>query len=267
MNPLISIIVPCYNQAQYLDECLQSVVNQTYENWECVIVNDGSKDHTAETAKKWVEIDSRFKYVYKENGGLSSARNAGISISKGEFIFPLDSDDKIDFTLIEKIIKGFQQSDRNQLVICGIKFFGSKNEVYYLPSYDYKVLLLQNCFVASSAFRKNDWIKVGGYDENLKSFEDWDFWIRILSKESIVFKINENLFYYRKHETGSLTNRFGIDKNFYNSLYDAIYNKNKSIYDEEFGNPILAFQENIQLKAFKEKVLKLWIYRLYKLIK
>ena len=66
MNPLISVIVPCYNQAQYLDECLQSVLDQTYQNWECIIVNDGSPDHTEEVAKKWTEKDPRFKYLKKE---------------------------------------------------------------------------------------------------------------------------------------------------------------------------------------------------------
>ena len=63
--PLISVVVPCYNQAQYLDECLQSVLNQTYQDWECIIVNDGSSDNTEKIAKKWVSKDPRFKYLYK----------------------------------------------------------------------------------------------------------------------------------------------------------------------------------------------------------
>ena len=92
--PLISVIVPCYNQAQYLDECLQSVLDQTYTDWECIIVNDGSPDNTEDVAKKWVEKDTRFIYLSKENGGLSSARNAGIEIAKGEWILPLDAAEK-----------------------------------------------------------------------------------------------------------------------------------------------------------------------------
>ncbi len=95
MNPLISVIVPCYLQAEYLDECLQSVYDQTYSNWECIIVNDGSLDNTEEIAKRWLEKDNRFRYIYKENGGLSSARNAGIREAKGEWIQFLDSDDMI----------------------------------------------------------------------------------------------------------------------------------------------------------------------------
>ncbi|HAO28647.1 MAG TPA: glycosyltransferase family 2 protein, partial [Chryseobacterium indologenes] len=83
MMPTISIIVPCYNQAIYLDECLQSVLDQTYGNWECIIVDDGSPDNTKEVTEKWIEKDNRFIYLHKENGGLSSARNAGIEAAKG----------------------------------------------------------------------------------------------------------------------------------------------------------------------------------------
>ena len=95
-TPLISVIVPCYNQAQYLDECLQSVLDQTYQNWECIIVNDGSPDNTEEIALQWTAKDPRFTYLKKENGGLSSARNAGIEVAQGEWIQFLDCDDKID---------------------------------------------------------------------------------------------------------------------------------------------------------------------------
>ena len=84
MNPLVSIIVPCYNQAQFLPEALQSVLEQTHTNWECIIVNDGSPDNTEGVAQEWLVKDSRFKYVYKENGGLSSARNAGLDKVVGD---------------------------------------------------------------------------------------------------------------------------------------------------------------------------------------
>ena len=84
-NKKISIIVPCYNQVQYLDECLQSVLDQTYTNWECLIIDDGSPDNTEDLAKIWVEKDERFHYFKKENGGVSSARNFGIEKAKGGY--------------------------------------------------------------------------------------------------------------------------------------------------------------------------------------
>ena len=110
MNSLVSVIVPCYNQASYLGETLHSVFNQTYVDWECIIVNDGSTDHTEEIAVLWCEKDSRFRYLYKENGGLSSARNMGIAVSKGEYIQFLDSDDLIVPEKFQLQIKDLQES-------------------------------------------------------------------------------------------------------------------------------------------------------------
>jgi len=90
---LVSIIIPCYNQANYLTYSLASVLEQTYTNWECIIVNDGATDNTKEVAKEWCAKDNRFVYVEKQNGGLSSARNAGINVAKGDYIQFLDADD------------------------------------------------------------------------------------------------------------------------------------------------------------------------------
>ncbi len=111
-TPLISIIVPCYKQAHFLKESLQSVLEQTYGHWECIIVNDGSPDNTGKVATEWCRKDARFKYLYKENGGLSSARNVGIEASKGTFILPLDADDLLHKNYLKylvPVLKGDQK--------------------------------------------------------------------------------------------------------------------------------------------------------------
>ena len=90
MSYLISVIIPCYNQAHFLDETLNSILTQSYDNWECIIINDGSLDATEKIGLDWSNKDSRFKYVKKENGGLSSARNKGLELAKGDFIQFLD---------------------------------------------------------------------------------------------------------------------------------------------------------------------------------
>ena len=125
-NPIISIIVPCYNQAQFLSEALQSLLEQTYTNWECIIVNDGSPDHTEEVAQEWLKKDERFKYIKKENGGLSSARNAGIEIAKGDFILPLDADDKISQDYILLGLKEFEKDSHLKVVYCKAEKFGNE---------------------------------------------------------------------------------------------------------------------------------------------
>ena len=96
MNELISIIVPIYNVENYLRQCLDSIMNQTYRNFECLLINDGSSDNSEDICREYVSKDSRFRYFEKENGGVSSARNLGIECSGGAYITFIDADDWVD---------------------------------------------------------------------------------------------------------------------------------------------------------------------------
>jgi glycosyltransferase involved in cell wall biosynthesis len=197
-NPKVSIIVPCYNQAQYLQEALQSVLEQTYQNWECIIVNDGSPDDTESIAQEWVSKDSRFVYLCKENGGLSSARNEGIAIAKGEFILPLDADDKIAPKYIELAVASFQEDKSLKVVYCKAEKFGVEKGLWKLSPFSLFDLARFNMIFCSGVYRKEDWELVGGYDVNMiYGLEDWEFWIAILKKEGNVKCLNEVGFYYR----------------------------------------------------------------------
>lgn len=198
MKKLVSIIVPCYNQAQYLDEALQSVLDQSYQNWECVIVNDGSADYTAAVAKQWVEKDIRFVYLKKENGGLSSARNFGIAYAKGEFILPLDADDKIAANYVALAVQSFQEDPSLKVVYCKAGKFGKEFGLWQLPSFSLNNLSRKNLIFCSAFFRKIDWELVGGYDTNMVfGWEDWEFWIAILKNGGNVKCLEEVGFYYR----------------------------------------------------------------------
>lgn len=266
-KPIISVIVPCYNQAQYLKESLESVLKQTYDNWECIIVNDGSSDNTEELSLVWTLKDKRFKYLYKVNGGLSSARNAGIRVSVGQFILPLDADDKIHKTYLQKICEAFQKNPYLELVSSKIQFFGALNNELVLPKYSFTKQLVQNCFVCTSSFKKKSWERINGYDEQMTSFEDWEFWIRLLNEKSKVYKIPETMFFYRKHAQGSLSNVFKKDVEFYYSLYDYVYEKHLPLYKKYFPRPILAFNENLSLKEFNSKIKNTLLFKLYVKIK
>ena len=103
-NPLVSIIIPCYNGAKFISKTLESVCSQTYKNWEAIVVNDGSTDDSAEVLNKWKERDTKILIVKQENQGLSSARNSGIKIAKGDFIYFLDADDLIASEAIEDLV-------------------------------------------------------------------------------------------------------------------------------------------------------------------
>lgn len=198
MKPLLSIIVPCYNQAQYLDECLQSVCNQTFQDWECIIVNDGSPDHTEEVAQPWILKDNRFSYLYSENKGVSNARNIGIEKAKGQFILPLDADDKISNDYTALAINEFQVNKELTLVYCKAKKFGDLNEDWILDDFSLQQLAIDNMIFCSAIYKKTDWEKVGGYDINMiTGLEDWEFWIALLKDNAKVVKLDIFGFYYR----------------------------------------------------------------------
>lgn len=238
MNTLVSIIVPCYKQAHFLKESLQSVLNQNYLNWECIIVNDGSPDNTEEIVLEWCNKDNRFLYLSKENGGLSSARNAGIAISKGEYILPLDADDCIDAAYLSTLVPVLKLDESLAIVSCYSKFFENKvdNIIYELKpkGETYHSILYVNQLVATSLFRRNCWDQVGGYDERMKNgFEDWDFWINI-TKKGWKFKIVPVfLFNYRKSKKSMLIDTINHHAE---TNKEYLCKKHKELYIEDFDN-------------------------------
>ena len=100
-NPKISVILPVYNVEKYLRQCLDSVINQTYKNLEIILVNDGSTDNSGKICEEYALNDERIKVIHKENGGISSARNAAIDIAKGQYITFIDSDDDVELDYID----------------------------------------------------------------------------------------------------------------------------------------------------------------------
>lgn len=200
MTPMISIIVPCYNQAKYMREALDSVLASTLSDWECIIVNDGSKDATLDIAREYETKDPRFVVVDIPNGGLANARNVGILHSHGKYILPLDSDDKIGGKYLELAVTYLEKHPETKVVCCECEYFGDVNGVFTLPAYSYEQLLWQNLFVATSVYRRSDYDQTNGYNTNMKhGHEDWDFWLSLLTPQDDVYRIPEVQFYYRKH--------------------------------------------------------------------
>lgn len=252
---LVSIIVPCYKQAHFLKESLQSVLNQTYKHWECVIVNDGSPDNTAAVAEQWCKKDDRFKYVYKDNGGLSGARNTGIRESKGTFILPLDADDILHKDILLRLVPELEKCKELAIVSCYSIFFKDHvdNVVHRLkPKGDsYLYLLYVNQLVATSLYRKECWEQVGGYDEDMKQgFEDWEFWIAI-TKSGWKYKVVEEfLFYYRKATSSMLVNTIS---NHAETVKQYIITKHREIYIKDFDNCVEVFTYHLKTSRAKEK--------------
>lgn len=233
-----SIIIPCYNQAEYLEEAVLSVIAQTYTNWECFIVNDGSTDNTEEVAIDLKKKDVRIKYLKKENGGLASARNFGINKALGKWILPLDADDKIGDLYLELAYQEIRKNNDIAIIYCKANYFGSVNEEWILPDANFRKLLITNLIFCSAIYKKSDWSKVGGYDIYMKyGVEDWEFWINILKtdKYRIIKKIDYLGFYYRIKDK-SMSTDFRSDKNKKLAMHTYIYEKHKQLYIDNFGS-------------------------------
>jgi glycosyltransferase involved in cell wall biosynthesis len=257
-NPLISIIVPCFNQAEYLDECLQSITNQTYQNWECIIVNDGSPDNTEEVASIWISKDVRFKYLYKENGGLSSARNAGIEKAEGEWIQFLDCD---DYLHQDKFSASLNDADFNTSLIvtnfnllypdkltrkafCDISKYEISFEVI-LSRWDIDFNIPIHC----ALFTKKS---IGDlkFDEFLKSKEDWVFWLNYLDCPRVIKYLKRELVTYRVNP-----NSVGIDP-YLNEianqfLFERLSNVNQKILFKKINYQLLITQQELRKCSYE----------------
>ncbi len=196
-NPKVSVIIPCYNQGQYIEEAVESVLDQTYQDFEIVIVNDGSTDEfTNNLLNNYNKPKTRV--IHTDNQGLASARNNGIKEAKGEYILPLDADDKIGKEYLEEAVKILEANPGIGIVYCKAESFGAVDEKWELPEYSLEEMLIDNIIFCSAFFRKEDWEKVGGYDpEMLFGWEDYDFWLSLIEMEVLVYRIPKVLFYYR----------------------------------------------------------------------
>ena len=252
LSPVISIIVPCYNQAQYLPETLQTVLEQTYANWECIIVNDGSPDNTEEVALEWCGKDDRFKYLKKENGGLSDARNYGIKHSLGKYILPLDSDDKISKDYTKEAIELLEKDPAIKLVFCRAQLFGGDNEEWELLPYTYENLLfVRNCIYCSAVYKREDYNKTVGYNVNMiYGWEDYDFWISLLNKDDKVVKLDKIHFFYR---TKDVSMRTLITKEKEDYLRLQIFKNHQELY-LQYINPITQFRELKESKLIENSL-------------
>ncbi|MFV0183319.1 glycosyltransferase family 2 protein [Empedobacter falsenii] len=254
-QPLISVIVPCYNQAQYMDECLQSVLEQTYTNWECIIVNDGSPDNTEDIALDWIKKDSRFKYIKKENGGLSSARNAGIKKANGEWILPLDCDDKIGNRYLELASKEFDK--HYTIIYCEAEKFGYINGKWILPQFTLQNLATTNIIFCSFFYKKEMFDLIGGYDENMKEgLEDWEFVIKLIKKGKNILKLDYTGFYYRTKESSMITDITIGNKI---PIFKYIENKHLDFFHEHLGPIHLLNGKALIIEKYEQEIAKMKI--------
>jgi len=259
-SAFVSIIIPCYNQAKYLPDAVASVVKQTYQNWECLIVNDGSPDNTSAVARELITkySDKRIRLVEKMNGGLADARNAGIKVSRGEYWVPLDSDDMIAPTFLEKTVQILGNNTTVGFVYTDIQHFGMANNLFPLPDFNaHTVVHIDNICCVCSLVRREVWEKVGGYNVNMKEgYEDWDFWVGCIEKGWKGHRIPEPLFMYRKTRSSML----GDANKKREKLIARIILNHPSLYGEERiqqAKSVLGLQNESNTPDKKRKPLRI----------
>lgn len=204
----LSTICPCYNLAHYLEAAIKSVQAQTFQDWELIIIDDGSEDHTFEIAQNYAKTDARIKLIHQENKGLSAARNAGIRQATGEFLHFLDADDLIFPKAYQVIYQKSQEEPNTVLWISSYSYFDQDD--FHTHTFSEKHLHAIDFIQTNQAppvahFLKREMIQqIGGFDEKLKSCEDWDLWLRVAKSDAQIKAIPNLLARYR-YVSGSMS--------------------------------------------------------------
>lgn len=284
LEPLISVVIPCYNQSHFLPQALGSIMNQSYSNWECIIVNDGSSDNTEKVALKWCKKDNRFRYFRKENEGLSSARNLGLRMSKGRFIQFLDSDDKIHLEKFSISLQTFKDEPNAGIVVSNFCLF--KDEFVFDPfcclgqdflnfrsvlyKWDVEFTIPIHCAVFNL-----DNIKTISFNEDLKAKEDWLMWLELFKNNTQAIYINKTLAFYRRH-ADNMTKKFDYinvnQEKVFIKILDMLENDEKLKFSKHIIKILLQRNNNLHkqiqaLSASSRNTIKIKILRLISLLK
>lgn len=206
-KPAFTIVIPCFNDGAYLGEAVGSVRDLPKDQAEIIIVDDGSTD--AATLQLIAGFEAQGIRVHRQpNGGLARARNAGISIAQGEFIIPLDSDNRLRATMLDRAQRIFSERPDVGVVYGDSEFFGEKTGRHRVGNFEQYRLMHWNYIDACAAYRKKVWEEVGGYDAAMpvQGLEDWDFWLGVAERDWKFVYVPEILFDYRVRK-GSMISR------------------------------------------------------------
>lgn len=207
LKPKVSIIIPCYNMGEFLQETLNSVISYPRkEDYEIIIVNDGSTDE--KTLQLLSQLEKSYNVLHQNNKGLGNARNTGIKRANGEYILPLDADNKIRHNYISESIKILDSDPDIDIVYGNRQKFGEATDCVILHPFSFPKLCAYNYIDACACYRKNIWEKVNGYDENMPvmGYEDWDFWLRTALQGANFYHLNQVTFDYRVRKDSMVDN-------------------------------------------------------------
>lgn len=194
---MVSVIVPVYNMELYLEETLTSILASDYSNMEIILMDDGSKDNSWKIMQRYASEYPNVSAYTQSNGGVSSARNHAIFLAKGAYILPVDADNRISKEFVRLAVTELEKDEDVKVVCSRAEFFGDRTGEWKQPNFSLKLLARKNMIDNCAMYRKSDWERVGGYCTNIKTREDWAFWISILKDGGKVVRLDHVGLYYR----------------------------------------------------------------------
>lgn len=251
-KPILSIIITCFNLGDYLQEAIDSI--KEYSNsgdYEIILVNDGSTDTFTNQIIESISKSAPFvKVMNQPNMGLAKARNNGIRKAKGEYIIPLDADNKLRSEFLERTIQILKEYPDIAVVHGNAQNFGNKNTLWQSKPFDFKEILLNNYIDACAGFRKSVWENLGGYDENMPvmGFEDWDLWLRMGNTGYEFRYVDEVFFDYRVRDKSMLSDAWQKRQ----QLLDYIFNKKELRHLRGYRECLIENQQLRQEPATKD---------------
>lgn len=208
----VSVVIPCFNHGEFLSEAIASIRATNRDDVEIIVIDDGSTDER--TRKESDAIAAKgIKVIRKQNGGPASARNVGIAAARGEYIFPLDSDDHMRPECLDREIPILDANPKIGVVYSDGEFFGIRSGRWDIGPFDVKRLLHWNYIPCCALFRRSIWDQLAGYDEArlLWGLEDWEFWLNALKHGWQFFYLPEVLYEYRVAKESMITRTFGSE--------------------------------------------------------
>jgi len=223
----VSVVIPCFNHGEFLPEAAASVISLKRADIELVVVDDGSTDkHTLREIEKLAT--QGIKVIWQENRGLAAARNAGILASHGEYILPLDADNRLRAAYFEHGIRILDANPQIGIVYGDAQYTGTQTGLWTVGSFDRERMLQWNIIDACAMYRRAIWVENGGYDATMpvQGAEDWDFWLGALEHDWQFAYVPEVLFDYRVAEESMITRTSGFE----GRIVDFIARKHGPLY-------------------------------------
>lgn len=251
----VSIVMPCYNDGRYIREAIDSVRLSEHPNVEIIVIDDGSDDAETKAVLSGL-ADKQIRVLHTAHIGPSGARNEGIRQAAGEYILPLDADDRIDAAYLSEAMALLKERSEVGVVYCHAELFGEKSGCWELPDYSFERMLVENLVFVTAMFRKADWETVGGFRTDMKEgMEDYDFFIGMLELGKTIEQLPGTYFFYRIKKK-SRTTEFLRDPEAVKRAFHQIYEHHAAFYQAHAQDYAEALRnELIQQKYEKERIL------------